>query len=79
VVTPVPARDFLMIKGLNITDDAIEMEIFNIEGRCILRRSMKPIAKLISETINLPGYSSGIYFVKIHGANTYLNQKIILY
>lgn len=79
MVTPVPAKDHLNVFGLNVTDNVVDMEIFNTGGSCIYRRRLTSKSKLISETINLPIHSSGIYFVKISGIYTYLNQKIILY
>jgi hypothetical protein len=77
-ITPVPARDYLIVNGLDISDDILNFELFNIEGSCIVKKSLIPQSKLINETINLPNLSNGVYMVRINGAISFFTKKIII-
>jgi hypothetical protein len=78
-ITPNPAMNYLIVNGLNVTDNNVSFEIYNIEGGCIFQKTLYPESNRINENVNLPNFSSGIYIAKIHGTKSSFTQKVLLY
>jgi beta-glucanase (GH16 family) len=70
LVYPVPARDFISIKG--ITGETA-IEVFNIDGRLI--QSLKPDSDI---DLDISNYSSGLYLINIVSQKGTLKKKFIV-
>lgn len=77
VVFPSLTNGMLTITGHteNVGDKYIGLNILDIQGKILYRESC--LVEHIPKTIDISGYNSGIYFVKIFSANEIFTTKII--
>lgn len=71
-IFPNPTNDFLNIKFNKITDYCL-LEVFSIDGKCILSKQLKNI----SEIINVKEFEKGMYFLRINDGKNNYSKKFI--
>lgn len=70
-IYPVPARDYIFIKGENINSYLIE----NCTGQLIMSSKLNPVNEI--NTVNVESLLPGIYIIKINSKNAYRSKRFI--
>lgn len=71
-VIPNPAKDFIIVNGLENLSENATLRIFNMDGK------LMKFSSLTGSRIGLEGLSSGVYFISINDTNVNFKQKLII-
>lgn len=77
-IWPNPTYDLLNYEYKSLSNSNIEIELIDIQGREIYKQSIKSSKQIIKGTINLKGYSKGVYILNIIQADRKKHKKIVL-
>jgi len=64
-IFPNPGNDIMNIELPSLTDEGLQMEVYNVLGKKILTKTIKDL----SSTINISEWNSGVYLVKMTAEN----------
>ena len=79
IIYPNPTTKILNLELKNITDNVIDIRIFDINGKLIeLKRNISHQNKLSSISLNLENYNPGVYIVIIKTIHQELIQKFVV-
>ena len=73
-VYPNPFNQYITISFSDSVSEAIEVSIFNVEGRAILNKEFLPSQKV---EIQIQDIASGVYFLKVTSGLKHFDTKLI--
>jgi hypothetical protein len=74
-IFPNPTSDFLKVEVKNMKNDAL-LRLMDLNGRLVYSRSLAQLDDS-QLSIDMRGFSKGVYILSIEGVNVKLNRKII--
>jgi hypothetical protein len=77
-IAPNPANDYFVIDINTLSNDRLNLEISNIEGKVVFSKSLNTNGNRILETINTSNLTSGMYLVKISNGSQSSTNKVIV-
>ncbi|HLK29359.1 MAG TPA: T9SS type A sorting domain-containing protein [Puia sp.] len=77
-VFPVPAKNILNVQINSPSADNAAISIYDANGRQILKSNNSLQPGQNNFTFNVSGFASGIYFMKINGANISAVKKVLI-
>ncbi|GAB4286321.1 MAG: hypothetical protein Kow0068_11880 [Marinilabiliales bacterium] len=77
LIYPNPAKGQVYITGKNINDN-LYIELYDINGKQILRKEYVPVNGLINKQLQLESLSDGMYYIKIMYNNTIKTEKLLV-
>ena len=77
-IYPNPTSTEINIKISSFSNDAVTVEIFDLQGRSVLRNKYKDISGAFTESIDVRSISSGIYLLKVKQGSKERTQKVII-
>ena len=73
---PNPSSDYTVIKIIGLTDKAAGIKIFNDMGQLVQSKQMELIDHFIR--LDLSGFKTGIYFVRVSSKDINATLKLII-
>ncbi len=77
-VYPIPSNDFINFKLSGFENGNYSLEVFNLFNQQLFQQQIQITSSLYSGNIELFGYASGIYSVRISNATTNLHKLIMI-
>ena len=76
-VGPVPTRDFVNLTFLAEKDEMLDLQVIDLQGSVVIRKPFD--AKIGSNDleVNLTEMESGIYYLRLRGATSQLDYKLV--
>ena len=75
-IYPNPNDGSFIIKT-DLVEDNIQMEVFNIEGKLIISRTLVG-SEIRGKTISLSDLNNGMYYIKMHFSDKTYTQKLVI-
>ena len=75
-IYPNPNNGSFIIKT-DLVEDNIQMEVFNIEGKLIISRTLVG-SEIRGKTISLSDLNNGMYYIKMHFSDKTYTQKLVI-
>ena len=77
-IYPNPANDHFTLKGLNVEDVQLQLNIFDLYGRSIYRQNLQSSSGSINEEIALPTFADGLYRVLIESEHHSFSVPLVV-
>lgn len=77
-IYPNPSNTEINIRISSFSNDPVTVEIFDLQGRSVLRNKYKNVSGAFTESVNVRSISSGIYLLKVKQGNKERTQKVII-
>lgn len=75
---PNPSSTEINIRISSFSNDPVTVEIFDLQGRSVLRNKYKDISGAFSESVDVRSIASGIYLLKVKQGSKEGTRKIII-
>jgi hypothetical protein len=78
IIGPNPAKDMLIIRGNNIEDNILYLDIYNFDGKCLIKKILYQSSPSIYETVNVSNLRKGAYILRLKGLKNSSVKKILI-
>jgi len=78
LIYPNPVKDKINIEFVNINGEKIYLDIISFEGKVIYSNELNNSLRNLKETIDLSGFSGGIYTIRLSTGKTIKTHRLII-